>query len=154
KDAEELMQFMLVDLQKKLEPVGKLDLLDSIARRASAYYDARGDAIGDEDAFLAAVARLGVGRVIETRNDLNGALAEYDKPAATPDRLATQHPDVPKSLERALEAGLLRGDTRVTQGDLTGAVAIFRALLPRAEQLRAAHPSDHNAVHLLYSVHL
>ena len=66
KDAEELMQFMLGDLREKLAPVGKLELLETVARRAIAYYDARGDHGRDEDRFLAAIARLSAGRTRPT----------------------------------------------------------------------------------------
>ena len=92
KDAEDLMQFMLVDLQAKLSPVGKLDLLDAIARRAAAYYDARGDTGTDEDIYLGAVARVGVGEVVAARKDLPTALAEYTTARATFDRSPPRTP--------------------------------------------------------------
>jgi serine/threonine protein kinase len=41
RDAEELLGFMLGDLRIKLDRFGKLDLLETVARRAVTYYDAR-----------------------------------------------------------------------------------------------------------------
>ncbi len=37
-DAEGLIEFMLTDLRDKLEPVGRLDALDSVGQKASEYY--------------------------------------------------------------------------------------------------------------------
>lgn len=42
-DAEGLIEFMLGDLRDKLEPVGRLDVLDVVGDRASNYYDQFGD---------------------------------------------------------------------------------------------------------------
>jgi tRNA A-37 threonylcarbamoyl transferase component Bud32/tetratricopeptide (TPR) repeat protein len=38
--ADELIEFMLVDLRKKLEPVGRLDIMNDVAARAIRYVDA------------------------------------------------------------------------------------------------------------------
>lgn len=38
-DAEGLIEFMLTDLRDKLEPVGKLDILDAVGQKAIDYYD-------------------------------------------------------------------------------------------------------------------
>ena len=37
-EADGLIEFMLTDLRKKLEPVGRLDVLDTVGRRALVYY--------------------------------------------------------------------------------------------------------------------
>jgi eukaryotic-like serine/threonine-protein kinase len=44
-EAEKLINFMMTDLRDKVEPIGRLDLLDDVNRRVKAYYDtiARGD---------------------------------------------------------------------------------------------------------------
>ncbi len=134
------MQFMLVDLKKKLAPVGKLDLLDAIARRAAAYYDARGDLGSDEDTYLAAVARLGIGEVVGVRGDHNAALAQFSLARASLDRLAAQHVDITKYEVKAIEAERLIADIRQQQGDLPAALAMFRALLERAQLLPRVAP--------------
>ena len=40
-DAEDLIEFMLTDLQDKLEPVGRLDVLDAVGEKVVAYYAAQ-----------------------------------------------------------------------------------------------------------------
>ena len=153
KDAEELMQFMLVDLQTKLQPVGKLDLLDAVARRAAAYYDARGDTGSDEDVFLAAIARIGVGKVMAARADLPGALAEFVKARASLDALAAKAPEQDRYEQQALDAALHVADTQDLQGDRPAAVATYRAMLVRAEKLLAAHPTAPDALHDVIEAH-
>ncbi|MBL8621081.1 MAG: serine/threonine protein kinase [Myxococcales bacterium] len=140
-DAEALMQFMLGDLREKLASVGKLDLLEVVARRAIAYYDARGDVGRDEDRFLAAVARLSVGTVIESRGDLPAALAEYRKAAATLAQLIAVAPKVDRYRERALAAELKIADALLSQGDSAAALASYQDLKARAEAWVADAPT-------------
>ncbi|MBK9035826.1 MAG: serine/threonine protein kinase [Myxococcales bacterium] len=145
-DAEELMQFMLGDLREKLAPVGKLDLLDAVARRAVAYYDARGGADAAEDHFLAATARIALGSVIEARADLPGALAEYEQAAAVLAALVRAHPDVTKYEQRSMDADNRIADVRQEQGDLAGALASFLDLRARAERQLALDATDDKAL--------
>ena len=98
------------------------------------------------------MARMGVGRVIESRGDLPGARTEYDKASAGLDRLATQHPDVAKYENSAIEAGFHRADIQNQQGDLAGALANERALLTRAERLVQAAPADTGAIHQVFAL--
>lgn len=54
--AEDLIGFMLGDLHAKLEPVGRLDVLDAVGERAMRYFSAAAQD-GETDATLAARAR-------------------------------------------------------------------------------------------------
>ncbi len=152
KDAEELMQFMLGDLRERLGQVGKLDLLDAVARRASRYYDARGDTGSDEDAYLAAIARIGVGQVLTARGQLRDALTEFQTSQRSLDTLATGHPEVVKyRLKELYASGELRG-IEIVQGDLSAALAGYREMLGRAEQLLMANPTSAEVVHAVFSI--
>ena len=146
KDAEELMQFMLGDLREKLAPVGKVELLDVVARRAVAYYDARGGADADEDQLLASTARIVLGSVLEARADLPGALAEYQQASAALATLARKHPEVATYEENSMAADLKIADVRQEQGDLTGALASFLDLRARTERRLAADPTNDKAL--------
>ena len=148
-DAEALMQFMLGDLREKLAPVGKLELLEAVARRAIAYYDARGDHGDDDDRFLAAVARLSAGQVIERRGDLAGALAEYRKAAALLTTLTAVAPTNDQYLDRALYADLQLADVALAQGDSEGALVAYRGLRTRAEAWLARAPDNDAALKAL-----
>ncbi|MCX5745132.1 MAG: serine/threonine-protein kinase [Proteobacteria bacterium] len=143
--AEDLMQFMLVELKGKLAPIGKLDLLDAVARRAITYYDARdGDrsTATDEDVHLAAIARLGVGEVLEARGDVTGALAAYTKAAASLDALVQRRPEDARYELRAMEAAVHVADIHQLQGEASLALASYRTLHAHAERLLATRPVD------------
>ncbi len=148
-DAEALMQFMLGDLREKLAPVGKLELLEVVARRAIAYYDARGDQGRDEDRFLAAVARLSAGSVLESRGDLPAALAEYRKASAILAALTAAAPTDERYRARALYADLQIADAALAQGDSEIALTAYRALRARSEAWLVASPDSDDALKAL-----
>jgi tetratricopeptide (TPR) repeat protein len=142
KHAEELMQFMLLDLREKLARYGRVDLLDTVARRASAYYDARGHAASDEDEYLAAIARQAVGEVLETKNDLAAARAEFEKAAVIADALNARHPGDVADAVLAADVALALGRTARFSGDLTAADADVQRALAYLEPALRAHPRD------------
>ncbi len=147
--AEQLMQFMLGDLLRKLERVGKLDLLDAVSRRAATYYDVRGEVGSDEDLHSSARARLGIANVMVSRANLPGALEEYEKSRRLLDLIVIKRPDVVEYQVDALMARNHIGEIHASQGDLASALASFQDAVNRAEQLYAAHPSDGRALHAL-----
>ena len=49
--AEDLVEFMLSDLRQRLEPVGRLDVLDAVGEKALSYYDAQEQAGLDADSL-------------------------------------------------------------------------------------------------------
>ena len=92
--ADGLIEFMLTDLRKKLEPVGRLDVLDSVGERALGYY-ARQDLAGlDADALGRRARALQlVGEVANTRGNLDRALPLFRQAAATTAELLRRDPD-------------------------------------------------------------
>jgi tetratricopeptide (TPR) repeat protein len=96
--AEDLMDFMLVDLRKKLEPVGKLELLDAVASKAVRYYAERPETAGREDDLRRARALENLGDVLAPRGDLAGALAQYEAARALAEHLVREAPTEPAGL--------------------------------------------------------
>jgi tetratricopeptide (TPR) repeat protein len=92
--AEDLIEFMLVDLRKRLDPVGKLDLLDSLGEKALAYYN-RQNAERLDAQSLARRSRAMhlVGEIREQRGQLDDALAAYTRAAETTAALLARAPD-------------------------------------------------------------
>ncbi len=63
-EAEGLVEYMITDLKEKLEPVGKLDILDGVGERAVKYYEAQDIAkLSDESVLRQARARHVLGEV-------------------------------------------------------------------------------------------
>ncbi len=93
-EAEGLIEFMLTDLRKRLDEVGRLDILDSTAERSLAYYAKQDAASLEPDALgRRARAQLLVGEVHNLKGDLDNALAAYEQAAATTEEQLRRDPN-------------------------------------------------------------
>lgn len=144
--AEQLVQFMLGDLRAKLATVGRLDLLDDVARHAITYYDGRGEDGSAEDLAQAAIARRAISDVVTTRGDLPGALAQAEQARALATRAAVLEPEVATHRLRVAQATLTIGDIQASQGDQSASLATHRDALAMVAALRDAAPDE--LVHL------
>lgn len=76
--AESLVGFMLGDLRAKLEPLGRLDVLDSVGVRALEYYQSQDkSSLSDESLAQRSKALTLMGEIANTRGDLDRALKLY-----------------------------------------------------------------------------
>jgi len=87
-EVEELLDFMLVDLRKKLDGVGKVGLLDMVAKRAERYY-ARRSRTGDTpaDTHRRANALATAANALREQGKLAPALAKYRAAVTTYEQL-------------------------------------------------------------------
>ena len=92
-EADGLVEFMLTDLRSRLEPVGRLEIFDSIGQRALAYY-AKQDLDALDAAALGRRARAMhlVGEVAELRGDTERALAAFRQSELTTGELLAREP--------------------------------------------------------------
>lgn len=92
--AEDLIEFMLGDLRKKLDPVGRLDVLDSVGEKALGYY-AKQDADRLDANSLGHRSRAMhlIGETRERRGKLDEALAAFRSAADTTAQLLARAPD-------------------------------------------------------------
>jgi tetratricopeptide (TPR) repeat protein/tRNA A-37 threonylcarbamoyl transferase component Bud32 len=141
-DAEELMSFMLVDLRDKLLPLGKLELLDTVAQKARAYYEKRSDSLAPIDEQNRALALQNIGDVLMDRGDLTGAVGAYRSALVIQQTQRLVAPS-DEDLQRALGITYERiGEVLAKQGDEAGALASYRGGLAIAMALAAANPTD------------
>ena len=92
-EADGLVEFMLTDLRKKLEPVGRLDALDVVGQRALAYYAGQQPGSLDADALGRRSRALHlVGEVRNLRGDSDGALTAFRQAEATTAELMARAP--------------------------------------------------------------
>jgi len=125
-EADGLVEFMLTDLRKKLEPVGKLDVLDTVGRRALVYYSHQKPSELDADALGRRARALQlVAEVRNLRGDSEGALAAFRQTAATTQELLARHPndgqrifDHAQSVFWVGQIAWQRGDTAAGIGNL------------------------------------
>lgn len=141
-DAEDLMGFMLGDLQTKLAPLGKLDLLDAVAQKARAYYEQRPASASSDTERKRQLALQNLGDVMRAKGDTAGALSAF-RSALT---IATEHAAADPSdarWQRALAVSHNRvGDVLVVLGQTQPALAHYRTGLTISEQLAARDPNN------------
>jgi len=140
--AEDLTSFMLGDLREKLQPLGKLDLLDDVATKAVAYYDLRGDNLSAAELGKHALARRHLGDVLRQHKDgdLPGALRQYRASLEITQRLASAAP-ADAQLQRDLAVSHDKvGDVIFAQGDAAAALVEYRAARNLREALVAKDP--------------
>ena len=93
REAEKLVGFMLGDLREKLEPIGRLDVLDSVGVKALAYYSSQNKAdLSDAALAQRSKALTLMGEMANTRGNLDGALARYAEALATTGELVRRVP--------------------------------------------------------------
>jgi tetratricopeptide (TPR) repeat protein len=92
--AEGLIEFMLGDLRGKLQPVGRLDLLDSVGEKALDYYrrQPRGSLTEDGLGRRSRALHL-IGEIANLRGDLAGALRRFEEAEASTAETLARAPD-------------------------------------------------------------
>jgi tetratricopeptide (TPR) repeat protein len=154
RDAEELLGFMLGDLRTKLDRYGKLELLETVARRAITYYDARPQVPNSKEEWRAAVARTGIASVLKARGDLGGARAELTKALQGLRARTTPTPDDDYHFNAWLSAEVMWLDIVEEQGDRAAVDAALATLLPVVERQVSVAPTSaagHQALSALLS---
>jgi eukaryotic-like serine/threonine-protein kinase len=139
--AEGLIEFMLGDLRKKLEPVGRLDALDAVGERALAYYQAQ-DAAGLDAESLGRRARALhlIGEIAEQRGQLEEAGRRFDQAArSTAERLARSPDDVQRLFDHA-QSEFWLGFVAWRRGQAVQAEAAFERYRSLALRLVALAP--------------
>jgi tetratricopeptide (TPR) repeat protein len=141
--AEDLINYMLFDLRDKLEPIGRLELLDGVSRQAAAYFERLpADRVSTESERKRGVALNNSGDVRRAQGDLAGARTAYEASLAIRERLARQDP-ANTEWQRDLWVSYDKiGEVRLAQGDLAGALTAYEAGLVIAERLASQDPAD------------
>ncbi len=140
-ESEALVGFMLGDLRDQLEPLGRLDVLDSVTSRAVDYYDRRPRGDREQDAKHA-IALTTRAAVLEAQGNLPKALVETQAALAIRRALVDAEPgNLTWKADLAASYRKL-SDTLRAQGDSAGALAAARDALNAA-----ASPRDLAAAH-------
>jgi tetratricopeptide (TPR) repeat protein len=141
--ADGLINFMLIDLRDKLIPIGRLNILDDVAKKAKEYLDRLPKKLVTPPRLRQQGVLLGnVGDVLSSQGELDEALKAYQQTLEIFKKLAEQEPinaswqsDLSNSYERV-------GDLLRDQGDLAGALNSYRQSLTIREQLAKQDPGN------------
>lgn len=91
--AEGLIQFLLGDLRKKLEPIGKLDILDAVGEQAMAYFgQVAPEQLSDTELAARAQALRQIGDVRVQQGKLADASPAFEEALRLDEELVRRHP--------------------------------------------------------------
>lgn len=143
REAESLIGFMLGDLRHKLEPLGRLDVLDSVGARALQYYAKQDKAdLSDQSLAQRAKALTLMGEMAFTRGDLDGALARYHEAMASTGEAARRTPDNPQALFDHAQNVFWVGYIDWQRGHKDRAGAAYREYRQLADRMIALAPGE------------
>jgi tetratricopeptide (TPR) repeat protein len=152
-DAEDLIGFMLGDLKDKLEPVGKLDILDPVVAKTIAYYSKRpADADDADEHGKRARAFESVGDVRQPEGNLPGALDAYRTALALREQLAAS-PTAYAARGELAETHLSIGDVLNAQGNGSAALAEYKLGLAIAGSAASGAPTDDDLAEIVAAAH-
>ena len=141
--AEGLIEFMLGDLRKKLQPVGRLDVLDAVGAKALDYYAAQDAGRLDADSLGRRARALHlIGEIAERRGSLDEALRIFQRAADSTAELMARNPRDGQRVFDHAQSVYWVGYVARQRGQLQGAEASFRKYQELAQLLARLDPSN------------
>jgi serine/threonine protein kinase len=141
--AEGLIEFMLGDLRKKLQPVGRLDVLDAVGTKALDYYAAQDTGRLDADSLGRRARALHlIGEIAERRGSLDEALRVFQRAADSTGELMARYPREGQRIFDHAQSVYWVGFVARQRGELSQAEASFRQYQTLAQQLTRLDPNN------------
>ncbi len=141
--AEELIGFLLTDLRDRLDPLGKLEILDGVGDRALSYFAAVPEAeLSNEELARRSQALYQIGELRIRRGNLKAALGPLTESLALARALASREPGSPERLFGLGQSHFWVGHVYWEQGDLPAARPHFEAYLDLSRRLVDLEPQD------------
>ena len=141
--AEDLIGFMLGDVRAKLEPLGRLDLLEDVGDKAIAYFASVPESeLSERERARRAMALYQIGDVRIKRGDLTAAMPAFEQALALGRRLIARDAGNLEWLETLALAHFWVGNGHWNAGNLAAALEQFEANLELAKRLADARPAD------------
>jgi serine/threonine protein kinase len=141
--AEGLIEFMLGDLRRKLEPVGRLDVLDAVGEKALAYYAAQDAGRLDADSLGRRASALHlIGKMAELRGNLAEASAVFSRAADSTGELMQRFPKDGQRVYDHAQSVFWMGYIARRRGQAADAEASFRQYLALTQKLTDLAPDN------------
>jgi serine/threonine-protein kinase len=136
--AEDLIGFMLGDLRKRLEPVGRLEILEDVGQKAMAYFAAVPESdLSDEELLRRSAALYQIGDVRIAQGNLEAATAPLQESLALARTLVDRRPNDGDRLFGLAQSTFWVGFVHWRRHDLDAAEREFNAYLDVANRLTA-----------------
>ena len=140
--AESLITFMLGDLRSNLEPIGKLEVLDSIGTQAMSYFAAIGEKGTDREMLERARALKQIGDVRFNRGQLEPALEAFQQALVQTRALYDTDPANDDYLFELGQAEFWVGYVAWQRGDLAGAYEAMQRYMQHSRELSLRVPDN------------
>ena len=140
--AENLIEFMLVELRGRLEPIGRLEILDSVGDEAMAYFGALGGLGTDDEVLARAMALRQIGEVRFGQGKLAPALDAFVESRQVIQALHEQSPDEDRISFELGQSEFWVGYVGWERNDLDMADAAFRRYHEISESLLERQPDN------------
>ena len=141
--AENMVDFMLVDLSDRLRDTARLDMLEGITQHVQRYYEELG-AQEDDDQYLERRERmlLLVGEVLEAKGDIQGTLDAWRDAAHVARTRVQAHPGNFAHGLRLVDIRRRVAHTFGRGGDKPAALNEYRSLQKMLDELSERHPDN------------
>lgn len=141
-EAEGLIGFMLGSLRKELEPLGRLEVLDSVGERALDYYQKQDKGSLTEDGLAQRSKALTLmGEIAQLRGDTSGALTRYRVALAGTAEAMNRAPEDGQRVFDHAQNVFWVGSIALQRGQKSEAGSRFREYKRLAERLVLLDPS-------------
>jgi len=142
-EAEDLIEFMLSDLRAKLEPVGRLDVLDAVGEKVIAYYDERDPRqMSSDDLGRRARAFHLLGEIDSDEGDLESAYRHFNTAYEATSRILAVDPSSPARIYEHAQSAFWAGYFAWRRSDLDTAEARFIEYRDLSRQLLTDEPEN------------
>lgn len=150
--AENLISFMLGDLRGKLEPIGKLDVLDAVGDQAMAYYAELGDQATPAETLNRAIALRQIGEVRFAQGQHDTALKAFEDSLRQAERLYGMNPANDDYLYELSQAEFWVGYVQYERAELELAAESMERYMARSRELNSRRPDNPDfAMELVYA---
>jgi tetratricopeptide (TPR) repeat protein len=143
REAEKLVEFMVGDLREKLEPIGKLDVLDGVGSRVLAYYSRQDTSELTDDALVQRSRALNLmAEVAYNRGNLDEAQGLYRQAMAGTAEAVQRAPEDAKRLFDHAQNVFYVGEMARYAGRPAQAEAAYREYKRIADKMAALEPDN------------
>lgn len=140
--AEGLVEFMIGDLKDRLQPAGRLDIMDAIGVRAQAYYAAEKSGLDDRSLGRRATVLHLLGNIRTQRYDLPAALVLFQEAARSTAEILKRRPNDPRAIYDHAQSVFWIGEVARQSSDEEAALTQFRIYQSLARRLTAIDPKN------------
>lgn len=142
-EAEDLIEFMLVDLREGLEPVGRLNVLDAVGEKIVEYYARQPSwQIGADELGRRSRAFHLLGRIAEDSGNLEAAERHFRAAYEATQRLLTVAPDSHDRMFEHSQSAYWVGHFNYANNDYSGTEPYWQEYLDLAQRLTELEPEN------------